>query len=87
MTEKKVAFLAHLKKGRLHSFYGIPAGEKIPVTLLKKTVTAAKKPGSSFTNPTSKGKRIIHIPKSKACATKLEREAQFPLDTARWKKK
>ena len=87
MVEKSIRFLATIKKGKLHSFYGISPDEKIPKTLLKKTVTAAKKPGSSFKNPTSVGKKTIHIPKTKAAATKLEREAEFPLISSKWKKR
>lgn len=87
MVEKKIAFLATLKVGKLHAYYGIDADEKIPKALLRKTVTAAKHPGSKFVNPTKVGKKNLTVPKTKDASDKLEREARFPLIASGWKKK
>ena len=87
MVEKTVKFLATLKTGVLHKYYEIPPDKHIPKALLKKTVAAAKHPGSKFTNPTKVGKKNLTVPKTKEAADKLEREARFPLIAASWKKK
>lgn len=87
MVEKKVAFVATLRVGRLHQYYGIDPDKRIPKVLLRKTVAAAKHPGSKYTNPTKVGKKNLTVPKTKDAADKLEREARFPLIASGWKKK
>jgi len=47
------------RPGKLHSDLGIPKSEKIPMSLLNKIVSA--KAGQTITNPTSVGRKRIHV--------------------------
>ena len=49
----------HLKKGVLHRQLGIPQGQKIPLSLLNKIISA--KAGETITNPASKGRKRIRV--------------------------
>jgi hypothetical protein len=58
---------AIVRPGTLHKNLGIPKGEKIPMNLLNKIISA--KAGDTIKNPTKKGNRRIKVTR------KLERKA------------
>ena len=47
------------QEGGLHRSLGIPQGEKIPMSLVRKLIRAEV--GETITNPTSKGKKRIRV--------------------------